>query len=62
MGPINQSGMIRRKIVARRLRDFFADILGRFSGGSAELMERAENRSAASSDRPPSEEPPEKTP
>jgi|GraSoiStandDraft_5_1057265.scaffolds.fasta_scaffold1081193_1 hypothetical protein len=55
MGPINQRGMIRRKVVARRLRDFFADILGRFSGGSAELLDRAEKRSAASD--PPLSEP-----
>jgi hypothetical protein len=56
MGPSKQRGMIRRKIIARRLRDFFADILGRFSGGSAELLDRAEKRSAAS-DRPLSEIP-----
>src|SRR3954468_22769984 len=55
MGPIKQRGMIRRKIVARHLRDFFADIVGRFSDGSAELLDRAEKRSAASD--PPLSEP-----
>ena len=30
------------------LRDFFADIVGRFSDGSAEPLDRAEKRSAAS--------------
>jgi hypothetical protein len=39
--------MVRRKIVARRLREFFAHLLTRFSGESAELWDRAEKRNTA---------------
>jgi len=45
MGPKHQSERVRRKIVAKRLRAFFAHLLTRFSGGSGELLDRAEKRS-----------------
>jgi hypothetical protein len=61
MEPKDHSGMVRRKIVARRLREFFSHILARLSGNSAELVDRAEKRSAAP-DSPKSEALPERPP
>ena len=46
-------GRGRRRIVARRLREFFAALLARLSGGSAELFDKAKQAS---------EEPPDKRP
>jgi hypothetical protein len=56
----DHSGMIRRKIVARRLREFFSHILARFSGGSAEMLDRAEK--GAAPDQPPIDRPTERPP
>jgi len=46
-------GRGRRRIVARRLREFFAVLLARLSAGSSELFDKAKQTA---------EEPPEKKP
>jgi hypothetical protein len=58
MRPKDPNGNARRKIVTQRLREFFAYVLGRFSGNSAELFDRAQKGSTALDQ--PSKRPPEK--
>jgi hypothetical protein len=46
MGPKDHREKVRRRIVAQRLREFLAHLLARLSGGSTELVDRAEKRNA----------------
>jgi hypothetical protein len=46
-------GRGRRKIVAQRLREFFAALLARFSGGSAELFDKAKQTAEEPTDKKP---------
>ncbi len=43
-GAARSSEAAKRKIVARRLREFFALLIAQLSGGSTELWDRAERR------------------
>jgi len=45
MRPSDRTGVVRRKLVAMRLREFFGYLLGRFSAGSRELLDKAERDS-----------------
>jgi hypothetical protein len=49
----DQMGRGRRRIVAQRLREFFAALLARFSGGSAELFDKAKLAAEEPTDKRP---------
>jgi hypothetical protein len=49
----DQVGRGRRRVVAERLREFFAALLARFSSGSTELFDKAKQAAEESDKRPP---------